>query len=168
MLRRIAKFEKVSFEQFYEDWANTFFADKLKDNLDIYSDEWNDIYEEVEAIYNEIKLPSRMTKGSTGYSFFAPISFALIAGRTIRIPTGIRCKMNKRYGLFFFPRNSLGFEFREQIDNAFVDSIYYHNDNEGHIFAQITNNSSDKMLAVNEGQEFMQGVFLPFGITVND
>ena len=48
--KRIAKFEKVSFEQF-----KTGFDDK------------NDA--EIKALYDDIKLPKRATKGSAGYDF---------------------------------------------------------------------------------------------------
>lgn len=46
---------------------------------------------------------------------------------------------------------------------------YYFADNEGHIMAKITNDSRDgKTLKLNAGDRFMQGIFLPFGITYND
>lgn len=53
-MKRIAKFEKVSFEQFKKDFQKNF-------NV-------ND--EEVKEIYNKIKLPVRATKASAGYDFF--------------------------------------------------------------------------------------------------
>ena len=40
-------------------------------------------------------------------------------------------------------------------------------DNEGHIFIKMTN-CGDKPLTVEKGKAFAQGVFLPFGITVDD
>lgn len=171
MFRRIAKFEKVSFDRFYRDWTDTFFEEKIKENPDIYSDDWDGIYKEVKSIYNNIKLPKRATTGSAGYDFFTPITFALKQNNTIKVPTGIRCKMNKKYGLFLIPRSGLGFKFREQLDNTvgLIDSDYYNSDNEGHIFAKITNGClTDKMLVVQQGDGFMQGVFLQFGITIDD
>lgn len=48
-------------------------------------------------------------------------------------------------------------------------SDYYNADNEGHIFAKLTNDSKiEKTLRVNMGESFMQGIFIPFGITEND
>ena len=56
-MKRIAKFEKVSLEEFMKDWCDTFDLDS--------SDE--DTKREVEDIYNSIKLPKRATAGSAGY-----------------------------------------------------------------------------------------------------
>lgn len=172
MFRRIAKFEKVSFDQFFKDWTDTFYEDKLEEDSDIYGEGWNKERLAIREIYDSIKLPQRATKGSAGYDFFTPIGFALMPNKTIKIPTGIRCKMKKSYGLFLMPRSGLGFKFREQLDNTIglIDSDYYNSDNEGHIFAKITNGSldSNKALMVGEGEGFIQGVFLPFGLTKND
>lgn len=53
-MKKIAKFEKVSFSQFLQDWQNDFTQTTKK---------------ECEEIYNAILLPSRATKGSAGYDF---------------------------------------------------------------------------------------------------
>ena len=69
-MKRIAKFHKVSFEQFAEGWLGEF-PDSNR--------------EEAGKIYEEIKLPRRATVGSAGYDFFAPSDFVLAPGRTIKI-----------------------------------------------------------------------------------
>lgn len=47
---------------------------------------------------------------------------------------------------------------------------YYNNpDNEGHIFAKITNDSREsKTVEIKKGDAFMQGIFLQYGITEDD
>ena len=118
-----------------------------------------------------MKLPKRATKGSAGYDFYSPLDFELRPGETIKIPTGIRAKMNSDYVLMIFPRSGLGFKYRLQLDNTtgIVDSDYYYSDNEGHIFLKLTNDSNeDKLLEVRAGQGIAQGIFLPFGITEDD
>ena len=133
--KRIAKFEKVSFEQF-----KTGFDDK------------NDA--EIKALYDDIKLPKRATKGSAGYDFFAPFDIVLEPGKTIKIPTGIRAQMEDNYVLKLYPRSGLGFKYRLQLNNTvgIIDSDYYYSDNEGHIFAKITNDSNEgKVLTINKG-----------------
>lgn len=57
---KIAKFEKVSFEQFEKDWLKNF-------------PDTND----VKAVYDSIKLPKRATTGSAGYDFMLRQTFAL-------------------------------------------------------------------------------------------
>ena len=153
-MKRIAKFHKVSFEQFAEG-----FADYSKD------------LEVVRKIYDSIKLPKRATKGSAGYDFFAPVGIVLAPGETMKVPTGIRCEMDYDWVLKLYPRSGLGFKFRLQLNNTvgIIDADYFYSDNEGHIFAKITNDSNEgKTVEIPAGTGFIQGIFLEYGITVDD
>ena len=79
--------------------------------------------------------------------------------------------MKENYVLMLFPRSSLGFKYRLQLNNTvgIIDSDYYGAENEGHIFARITNDTNEgKTAVIAKGQGFMQGVFVPFGITIDD
>ena len=155
-MRRIAQFFKVSREQFLES---------MKEDYPQYSE--GDILD----MYESIKLPRRATSGSAGYDFFAPFAFSLPAGSTIKIPTGIRVKMEEDWVLKLYPRSGLGFKFRLQMNNTvgIIDSDYYNSDNEGHIFIKITNDSNEgKTVSVKKGEGFAQGIFLEYGITVDD
>ena len=70
-----------------------------------------------------------------------------------------------------YPRSGLGFKYRLQLNNTvgIIDSDYFHSDNEGHIFAKITNDSNEgKTLSLEKGAGFMQGIFVEYGITVDD
>ncbi|MCM1232290.1 MAG: hypothetical protein NC489_19380 [Ruminococcus flavefaciens] len=61
--------------------------------------------------------------------------------------------------------------YRMQLDNSVgvVDSDYFNSSNEGHIFAQFTNDSKNgKILEIKRGDGFMQGLFTPYGIVVDD
>ena len=50
-----------------------------------------------------------------------------------------------------------------------IDEDYFYSDNQGHIMAKITNDSKDnKTLCIGAGKAFMQGIFIPFGITYDD
>lgn len=151
-MERIAKFLKVSEENFIS-------------SLDDYS------LEDAKKIYEDIKLPLRATKYSAGYDFYAPFDFTLKPGETIKIPTGIRAKMREDYALFLLPRSGLGFKYRLQLNNTIglIDADYFYSDNEGHIFAKITNDSNEgKVISVKKGEAFIQGVFLSYGITEDD
>ncbi len=151
MRETVAKFEKVSKEQFVKDWMKTCGQSR----------------EEAEAVYEEIRLPQRATKGSAGYDFYAPCDIILPSGKTQRIPTGIRVNIIDSYVLLLFPRSSLGFKYRMQLDNSVgvIDSDYYYADNEGHIFVKFTNDSREgKEIHIGAKEGFVQGIFLPFGI----
>ena len=71
--------------------------------------------------------------------------------------------------LKIYPRSSLGFKYRLSLNNTvgIIDSDYFNADNEGHIFIKMTN-CGDKPLTVEKGKAFAQGVFVEYGITVDD
>lgn len=122
-----------------------------------------------EELYEDILLPKRATVGSAGYDFFAPFSFTLSPNESIKIPTGVRVKIENGWVLCIFPRSSLGFKYRLTLNNTVgvIDSDYYFADNEGHIFIKMTN-CGNEQLTVEKGKAFAQGIFLPFGITDDD
>lgn len=156
MTKRIGQFHKVSIEQFKEGFRDSFGA--IDD-------------QEIERIYADIKLPQRATKGSAGYDFFTPVPLLLRPGKTAKIPTGIRVEMQENWVLQCYPRSGLGFKFRLQLNNTvgIIDSDYFFSDNEGHIFAKITNDSNeDKTVELEAGSGFMQGIFMEYGITLDD
>jgi len=159
-MKRIAKFEKVSFEQFRKDWENTF-GKLLPEDIEYFKNE----------VYEKIKLPKRATKGSAGHDFFSTTNFFLEPNETIKIPTGIRVYMEEGWVLKCYPRSGLGFKYRLQLDNTVgvIDEDYYYSDNEGHMFAKITNDTNEnKVLTIKQGDAFMQGIFVEYGITVDD
>ena len=147
-MQAIAKFHKVSKEQFIIDF---------KDSFPKYDEA------AINDIYASIKLPKRATIGSAGYDFYTPIDFILKPHETIKIPTGIRVSINDGWVLAIFPRSGLGFKYRLQLNNTvgIIDSDYFNSDNEGHIFIKITNDSNeDKTVELKAGQGFGQGIFL--------
>ena len=155
-MNKIAKFEKVSYEQFKKDY------------IDCFNEESD---EKIKEIYDNIKLPKRATKGSAGYDFYSPITFTLKPCETIKIPTGIRVKIEDGWFLANFPRSGLGFKYRLQLNNTvgIIDADYYNALNEGHIMSKLTNDSKEnKEVLITAGSGFIQGIFLPFGITVDD
>ena len=155
-MKRIAKFEKISLKQFIDDWINTF------------GNRPDDIITE---IYNNIELPLRATSGSAGYDFYCPVAFTLQPGQTIKIPVGIRCKMEEGWVLKCYPRSGLGFKYRLQLNNTvgIIDGDYFHSDNEGHIFLKMTNNTNEgQLLKIKTGDAVAQGIFVEYGITYDD
>ncbi len=154
-MKQIAKFEKVSLEQYLKD---------MKDKFD-YNEET------IKQYYNNLELPKRATIGSAGYDFKLPFSISLKPNETKKIPTGIRVKMEINWVLLLFPRSSLGFKYRMQLDNTIgvIDSDYYNSDNEGHIIIKITNDSKEnKELIIEANKGMCQGIFFEFGITMDD
>lgn len=154
-MKRIAKFSKVSYEQFYNSWK----------------DDFGGTDEEIKAIYDSIPLPRRATSGSAGYDIFSPVDFTLEPNKTLKVPTGIRCEIEEGWVLKIYPRSGLGFKFRLQLNNTvgIIDSDYFYSDNEGHIFIKITNDTNEnRTVELKKGTGFAQGIFVEYGITFDD
>lgn len=139
----VARFEKVSKEQFHKD---------LKD-----------LFNTEENLYDNIKLPTRATKGSAGYDFVSPVDFILKSNEMIKVPSGIRCKIDEGYVLEIYPRSSLGFKYQTMLANTvgIIDSDYYKALNEGHIIIALMNMGT-KDLVIKAGDRFAQGIFKRF------
>ena len=151
-MQTIAKFEKVSLQQFELDAAQATSAN-------------------LQESYEAIVLPKRKTVGSAGYDFHAPFSFALNAGESIVIASGVRVQITPGWWLGILPRSGHGFRYRIQLDNTLgvIDSDYYGAENEGHILIKLTNDSkTGKTLEIEAGTGFAQGIFLPYGIAAGD
>ena len=143
------RFDKVTYEQY---------AKSIGGDVDLHDE------------YNSIKLPQRATTGSAGYDFYSPFSFSLKPQETIKIPTGIKVILDSDKFLAIYPRSSLGFKYRLQLDNSvgIIDSDYVLSNNEGHIFIKITNDTKEnKTLTVNKGEAFAQGIIQKY-FTVED
>ena len=145
-MNTVAKFEKVSYDQFKKDWLDTFY-DVSETSIGV-----EEIENRIRRIYDNIKLPKRSTTGSAGYDFFAPEYFELYHNDVIKIPTGIRCSIKEDWVLMLFPRS--GHIFVKLVN----DSILTEND-----FKNAKNHFS-----VTTGQAFCQGIFLPYGVTTDD
>lgn len=141
----IAKFEKVSLEQFRKDLLKLGYEE-----------------EAIQKAYQQIEIPKRGTKSSAGYDFVCPMD-VVIHQESQLIPTGIRAKIEQDYVLLIVPRSSLGFKYRLTLDNSVgvIDSDYYQSDNEGHILAKVHASKSMKLKA---GDRFVQGVFMQYGL----
>ena len=146
----IAKFEKVSKKQFKEDVEKLLAVDG-------------------ESLYDDINIPKRATSGSAGYDFYSPVKVVLKPNETIKIPTGIRCKIDDGYVLKIYPRSSLGFKYQLSLLNTvgIIDSDYYNADNEGHIIVGLVNRG-DKEIAIEKGDRFVQGIFLKYYLALEE
>ena len=154
-----AKFEKVSFEQFYKDFMKHISRFILHENVD-------EVF--VKRIYDKIELPTRATQKSAGYDFKMPISFVFEPNDKYIIPTGIRCvNMEDDMVLEIYPRSGLGFKYGFRLNNTvgIIDADYESADNEGHIMVCVKN---DERVEVEQGKGFCQGIFIKYYTLEND
>ena len=158
--RKVAKFRKVSFDQFKHDMISCGF--NLPDTV-------------MQEAYDAIKLPVRATAGSAGYDFFSPIPFVLsnmtVNPRGITFPTGIQCELYPDFCLIMIPKSGLGIKQYSRLGNCIglIDRDYIFSDNEGDIFVNIRSDiPSNPPIEIKAGQAICQGVILPFGTTDDD
>ena len=158
-MRKVALFSKVSLEQFARD----------------RNPDYPEVTESTRLIYNDIRLPERATAGSAGYDFFAPYDITITKSRNhILFPTGIRCEMEPGWVLMLMPKSGLGFKYHMHLANTVgvVDEDYAYANNEGHIAGKLSVPEFilDEVGFVNikQGEKYMQGIFIPFGITSDD
>lgn len=154
-MQGIAEFHKVSFDQFLQDTKKVGFTDDTTDP------------EIIKIIWDKIKLPVRATGGSAGYDFYLPFPFSIYGNGVVTVPTGIRVDIQPGWFLMLVPRSGLGFKHGMRLLNTcgIIDSDYFYADNEGHIMAKFT---VDKNMCLQEGDRFMQGIFVPHGVTRSD
>lgn len=142
-------FEKISFEQFEKDFSKY-------DNLDL--------------LYNDLKLPIAKSKFSAGYDFISVVDMVIEPNEIVKIPTGIKVCLNEDEFLGIYVRSSFGVKYNVRMCNqvGIIDSDYYNNvDNEGHIFVCLQN-EGDKSLYIKKGNGFAQGIFQKFLLSDDD
>lgn len=171
---RIAKFEKVPFDTFKENMRD--FLEKYpvyKSQLQL-SDNNDNFSIVVKQIYDDIKLPARATSASAGYDFYAPFDFFLdFMNPVITVPTGIRCKIAPNWFLALNVRSGHGFKFGIKLANTqgIIDSDYYSENEPRTIMAKLTYDptiSGKKDITITKGTAFVQGIFMPYGLTIDD
>lgn len=179
-MNTIAKFEKVSFEQFKKDWENTVpdyksgfvFKNIALNKHPELTSEGKDT-DLLKSVYDNIKIPTRGTIGSAGYDIAMPFWICLVFGQSKTIPTGLRCIINDGWFLDINPRSGQGFKSGIRLANTrgIIDSDYSNADNEGHIMIKLVNSDmafEGNTFTVNANKAFCQGIFLPYGITSDD
>lgn len=162
----VATFEKVSLGEYIN---SRMFLNKET----LGEDKYNELVENYTKEWENIKLPTRATSGSAGYDFFSPAFYHVYSDDSSfkrfneTVSTGIRCRIQPGYVLLLCPRSGLGFRYGLRLRNTtgVIDSDYYNADNEGHIMAKLC---SENDVVITDGDRFMQGILVPYGIASND
>ena len=145
-------------------------------------------FEVITAYQNkEIEVPKRATHQAAGYDFAAAEDMVIPsiwkqwfsrrigaeqkiekAIKPVLVPTGIKAYMGEEEFLQLANRSSNPLKRFLVLSNGVgvIDSDYYNNPaNEGHIMAKF---SVDKDLELKAGDKLCQGIFIKYGITVDD
>ena len=161
-MNTVAKFEKVSFDQFKKDWLDCFLIET--DNLNM-----DEVEKSIRKIYDNIKLPKRSTIKSAGHDIYSPCDCYVSAHNSVLIPTGINCSLRSDLVLLIFPRSGLGVKNRFVPSNlvGVIDADYVDSQNQGHIFMKMVNDG-EKDILLKQGQAFCQGIIVKYYTTDDD
>ena len=114
--------------------------------------------------------PKRSTKSSAGYDFYAPKEYVINPGESAIIPTYFKIYLNSDEVLLVMPRSSFGYNYDMVIKSTVgvIDSDYADNEkNDGNIIIGVKNNS-DKVLTIEAGKHFAQGIIMKYLTTDDD
>ena len=104
-------------------------------------------------------MPVRKTKTSAGYDICVPEDVALLPGRMVMVPTGVKAYMQEDefLGVHILVNNV-----------GIIDADYYNNpDNEGHIMLALVNTGLEPMV-LKKGERVAQGIFYKYLTTDDD
>lgn len=139
----------------------------IKISLEQFKKDIND--PNYKEIYDNIKMPFRATDLSAGYDFYSPKEYTIKPNESLKIPTGIKVKMQSDEWLGIYIRSSLGFKYNIRLKNSvgIIDADYINAKNEGHIWIALYNHGK-KEIIINKGQAFAQGIFQKYLVTKDD
>ena len=153
----IMHFEKITREQWVKDVMNLLQVEHLTEKH----------LEEINKLYDGIKLPKRATKYSAGYDFYISGDALLPSEDSTIIPTGIRWVCDKEEDknkvLQIYPRSGIGFRTGVRLMNTvgIIDADYWEGNNEGHIMVKL-HNPMDSYMQVKDGEAIVQGVITEY------
>ena len=118
----------------------------------------------------DFPMPVRKTKTSAGYDICVPEDVALLPGRMVMVPTGVKAYMQEDEFLGVHIRSSMAIKKGIRLVNnvGIIDADYYNNpDNEGHIMLALVNTGLEPMV-LKKGERVAQGIFYKYLTTDDD
>ena len=132
--------------------------------------EFRKVFGDDKELYQEYNLPRRSSKHSAGYDFLAVKDYVIRPKEILKIPTGVKARMQGDEVLLIVVRSSMGFKYNVRLTNqvGVIDSDFYNNiDNEGHIFISLQN-EGDKDYVIEKGEAYAQGMFMKYLLSDDD
>lgn len=132
--------------------------------------EFRKVFGDDKELYQEYNLPRRSSKHSAGYDFLAVKDYVIKPKEILKIPTGVKARMQGDEVLLIVVRSSIGFKYNVRLTNqvGVIDSDFYNNiDNEGHIFISLQN-EGDKDYVIEKGEAYAQGMFMKYLLSDDD
>lgn len=128
----------------------------------------------IEAAYNDIKLPTRLSPGTSEYHFLFPLPELIIQpGVTVAIPTGIKCFLARNWNLEIIAEDytaTLGSDIGASLipPVQIVNPDDYGTDIEGQIYITFSNTNKDTPITITKDAAFAKGILRMFGLAYNE
>lgn len=128
----------------------------------------------IEAAYNDIKLPTRLSPGTSEYHFLFPLPELIIQpGVTVAIPTGIKCFLARNWNLEIVAEDytaTLGSDIGASLvpPVQIVNPDDYGTDTEGQIYITFSNTNKDTPITITKDAAFAKGILRMFGLAYNE
>ena len=115
-----------------------------------------------------VHMPTRSSKHSAGYDFYADKDYDVVPNEIIKIWTDIKAYMQPNEFLMLDVRSSMGGKYMLANTIGIVDSDYYENpDNDGNICIMLKN-ISNTPLKIYKGDKIAQAIFMEYLKADND
>ncbi len=120
-----------------------------------------EICEEEKRTTGQVTLPTRATKGSAGYDFYANTDYKIKPNEIGKIWTDVVAEMNEDEVLLLNVRSSMGGKFRLANTLGVIDSDYKQN------IGIFLLNTSNEVQHIHKGDRVGQGIFVKY-LTVDE
>lgn len=127
-----------------------------------------EVKEDFKKINGETVLPTRATKCSCAYDFYAKANYDVIPNNIVKIWTDVKAEMESDEVLLINVRSSMGGIWELTNEQGWIDSDYFENEkNDGNIGIFLKNVSSE-IQHIKIGDRIGQGMFTKYLITEDD
>lgn len=128
-------------------------------------------FEEVKEEYKKTEgsptLPTRATKMSMAYDFYANKDYKVKPSEVCKIWTDVKAYMQEDEGLILNVRSSMGGRFMLANSQGWIDRDYFGNEsNDGNIGIFLLN-ISDEVQEIRKGDRVAQGMFIKYLVADN-
>lgn len=128
----------------------------------------------IDAAYEDIKLPTRLSPGTSEYHFLFPMPELIIQpGVTVAIPTGIKCFLARNWNLEIIAEDytaTLGSDIGASLvpPVQIVNPDDYGVDDDGQIYITFSNTNKDTPITITKDAAFAKGILRMFGLAYNE
>ena len=125
------------------------------------------VREDMRKTSGDVTLPTRGTRNSMAYDFYANDNYNVLPNQIAKIWTDVKSYMQDGECLIINVRSSMGGKFMLANSSGWIDADYFDNEsNDGNI-GVFLKNISDEIQVINRGDRIGQGMFIKYLVADN-